>query len=243
MRRTGRCVRVRLRNGSFISVNRFRSFGYFVGLVLVHSAFLNCFTVFPTKQETLDSRLLDKKEEEIISNKGKIDYEFQNFELVLKIEGASFQETLEKRKIIETKIVHYDYKKTDGYRQLDNDDKPWNRYILGMFADIGALFEWTTIPFRTISRKKEEETVFENIIKSEKTKSFEPKELQLILRAENTEFFNKNPNSDTIRIPLIEIRKFFPKTNSIEALLYYGKERIEYQNIPVAEEIRKMKLR
>ncbi|PJZ47732.1 hypothetical protein [Leptospira saintgironsiae] len=224
-------------------MNKFRSFGYFIALVLVHSAFLNCFTVFPYKQETIDSRLLDKKEEEILSNKGRIDYEFQNFELVLRIEGATFQETLEKRKTLETKIIHYDYKKTDGYRQLDNDDKPWNRYILGMFADIGALFEWTTIPFRTISRKKEEEKISENIIKSEKIKVFEPKELELILRAENTEFFNKNPNSDTIRIPLTEIRKFFPKANSIEALLYYGKERIEYQNIPVAEEIRKMKLR
>ncbi|TGN03444.1 hypothetical protein [Leptospira dzoumogneensis] len=224
-------------------MKRFRSFGVCAASILVHSIFLNCFTVFPYKQETIDSRLLDKKEEEILSNKGRIDYEFQNFELVLKIEGASFQETLEKRKTLETKIVHYDYKKTDGYRQLDNDDKPWNRYILGMFADIGALFEWTTIPFRTISRKKEEVTLSENILKSEKTKIFEPKELQLILRAENTEFFNKSPNSDTIRIPLAEIRKFFPKINSIEALLYFGKERIEYQNIPVEEEIRKMKLR
>ncbi|WP_367897721.1 hypothetical protein AB3N61_12265 [Leptospira sp. WS58.C1] len=226
-------------------MNKFRSFRYFyfAALVLIQSSFLNCFTVFPYKQETIDSRLLDKKEEVIISNKGRIDFEFQNFELVLKIEGASFQETVEKRKTLETKKVFYDYKKTDGYRQLDSDDKPWNRYILGMFADIGALFEWTTIPFRTISRKKEQETLFENIIKSEKIKTFDPKDLQLILRAENTEFFNKNPNSDTIRIPLTEIRKFFPKTNSIEALLYYEKERIEYQNIPVAEEIRKMKLR
>ncbi|PKA14833.1 hypothetical protein [Leptospira haakeii] len=224
-------------------MNRFRSFGYFFGLVLVYSAFLNCFTVFPYKQETIDSRLLDKKEEVIISNKGRIDYEFQNFELVLKIEGASFLETLEKRKTLETKIIHYDYKKTDGYRQLDHDDKPWNRYILGMFADLGALFEWTTIPFRTISRKKEEETVFENIIKSEKIRTFDPKELELILRAENTEFVNQTLRSDTIRIPLTEIRKFFPKTNSIETLLYYGKERIEYQNIPVAEEIHKMKLK
>lgn len=112
-----------------------------------------------------------------------------------------------------------------------------------MFADIGALLEWTTIPFRTISKKREEETLTENIIKSEKVKTFEPKELQLILRAENTEFFDKSPSSDSIRIPLTEIRKFFPKTNFVEALLYYGKERIEYQNIPVAEEIRKMKLR
>ncbi|PJZ75424.1 hypothetical protein [Leptospira neocaledonica] len=224
-------------------MKKFQSFGYFTTVVLVYSIFINCFTVFPYKQETIDSRLLDKKEEEIISNKGKIDYEFQNFELVLKIEGASFQETLEKRKTLETKIIHYDYKKTDGYRQLDMDDKPWNRYILGMFADIGALLEWTTIPFRTISRKKEEEMISENIIKSEKTRTFEPKELQLILRAENTEFVNQNLRSETIRIPLTEIRKFFPKTNSIEALLYYGKERIEYQNIPVAEEIRKMKLK
>ncbi|GBF38765.1 hypothetical protein [Leptospira johnsonii] len=224
-------------------MNRSQSFGYFITVILVHSIFLNCFTVFPYKQETIDSRLLDKKEEEIVSNRGRINYEFENFELVLKIEGASFQETFEKRKTLETKIIHYDYKKTDGYRQLETDDKPWNRYILGMFADIGALFEWTTIPFRTISRKKEEETLSENIIKSERTKTFEPKELQLILRAENTEFFNKSPNSDTIRIPLAEIRKFFPKANSIEALLYYGKERIEYQNIPVAEEIRKMKLK
>lgn len=224
-------------------MNRLQTFGYYIIIVLIHSIFLNCFTVFPHKQEIIDSRLLDKKEEEIVSNKGRIDYEFQNFELVLKIEGASFREILEKRKILETKIVHYDYKKTDGYRQLDTDEKPWNRYILGMFADIGALFEWTTIPFRTISRKKEEETLSENIIKSQKTKNFEPEELQLILRTENTEFFNKSPNSDTIRIPLVEIRKFFPKANSIEALLYYGKERIEYQNIPVADEIRKMKLR
>lgn len=224
-------------------MNRFRSFCYFAAFVLIHSSFLNCFTVFPYKQEKIDSRLLDKKEEVILSNKGRIDYEFQNFELVLKIEGASFREILEKRKTLETKIVHYDYKKTDGYRQLDNDDKPWNRYIIGMFADIGALFEWTTIPFRTISRKKEEETISANIIKSEKTKTFEPKELQLTLRAENTEFYNNNLNSDTIRIPLTEILKFFPKTNTIEALLYYGKERIEYQNIPVAEEIRKMKLK
>ncbi|MEI7012493.1 hypothetical protein [Leptospira licerasiae] len=224
-------------------MKRYLSFGHFAALVLVYSSFLNCFTVFPYKQETVDSRLLDKKEEVIISNRGKIDYEFQNFELVLKIEGASFRETLEKRKTLETKIVHYDYKKTDGYRQLDTDDKPWNRYILGMFADIGALLEWTTIPFRTISRKREEETLTENIIKSEKIKTFEPKELQLILRAENTEFFDKSPSSDSIRIPLTEIRKFFPKTNFVEALLYYGKERIEYQNIPVAEEIRKMKLR
>ncbi|PJZ24030.1 hypothetical protein CH352_17900 [Leptospira hartskeerlii] len=224
-------------------MNQFRSFWYFTVVFLVHSTFLNCFTVFPYKQETVESRLLDKKEEEILINKGRIDYEFQNFELVLKIEGASFRETLEKRKTLETKIVHYDYKKTDGYRQLDNDEKPWNRYILGMFADIGALFEWITVPFRTISRKKEEETLSENIIKSERTKTFEPKELQLILRAENTEFFNKSPNSDTITIPLTEIRKFFPKTNSIEALLYYGKERIEYKSIPVAEEIYKMKLR
>ncbi|TGM85481.1 hypothetical protein [Leptospira licerasiae] len=224
-------------------MKRYLSFGHFAALVLVYSSFLNCFTVFPYKQETVDSRLLDKKEEVIISNRGKIDYEFQNFELVLKIEGASFRETLEKRKTLETKIVHYDYKKTDGYRQLDTDDKPWNRYILGMFADIGALLEWTTIPFRTISRKREEETLTENIIKSEKIKTFEPKELQLILRAENTEFFDKSPSSDSIRIPLTEIRKFFPKTNFVEALLYYRKERIEYQNIPVAEEIRKMKLR
>lgn len=224
-------------------MKRYLSFGHFAALVLVYSSFLNCFTVFPYKQETVDSRLLDRKEEVIISNRGKIDYEFQNFELVLKIEGASFRETLEKRKSLETKIVHYDYKKTDGYRQLDTDDKPWNRYILGMFADIGALLEWTTIPFRTISKKREEETLTENIIKSEKIKTFEPKELQLILRAENTEFFDKSPSSDSIRIPLTEIRKFFPKTNFVEALLYYGKERIEYQNIPVAEEIRKMKLR
>ncbi|EIE03178.1 hypothetical protein [Leptospira licerasiae] len=224
-------------------MKRYLSFGHFAALVLVYSSFLNCFTVFPYKQETVDSRLLDRKEEVIISNRGKIDYEFQNFELVLKIEGASFRETLEKRKTLETKIVHYDYKKTDGYRQLDTDDKPWNRYILGMFADIGALLEWTTIPFRTISKKREEETLTENIIKSEKVKTFEPKELQLILRAENTEFFDKSPSSDSIRIPLTEIRKFFPKTNFVEALLYYGKERIEYQNIPVAEEIRKMKLR
>ncbi|TGL35303.1 hypothetical protein EHQ52_12605 [Leptospira koniambonensis] len=224
-------------------MNRFRSFSYFTALVLVHSAFLNCFTVFPYKQETIDSRLLDKKEEVILSNKGRIDYEFQNFELVLKIEGASFQETLEKRKTLETKIVQYDYKKTDGYRQLDNDEKPWNRYILGMFADLGALFEWTTIPFRTISRKKEEEKISENIIKSEKIKTFESKELQLILRAENTEFVNQILQSNTIRIKLSEIQKYFPKTNSIEALLYHKEERIEYQNIPVAEEIRKMKLR
>ncbi|MEI1279830.1 hypothetical protein V6Z05_15980 [Leptospira venezuelensis] len=205
--------------------------------------FLNCFTVFPYKQETIDSRLLDKKEEGILSKKGKIDYEFQNFELVLKIEGASFQETLEKKKTLETKIVHYDYKKTDGYRQLDNDDKPWNRYILGMFADIGALFEWTTIPFRTISRKKEEVTLSENIIKSEKIRDFDPKELQLILRAENTEFVNQILQSNTIRIKLSEIQKYFPKTNSIEALLYHKEERIEYKTISIGEEIRKLKLK
>ncbi|MGJ4786469.1 hypothetical protein [Leptospira koniambonensis] len=224
-------------------MTRFQSFGYFAALVLVHSIFLNCFTVFPYKQETIDSRLLDKKEEVILSNKGRIDYEFQNFELVLKIEGASFQEILEKRKTLETKIIQYDYKKTDGYRQLDNDEKPWNRYILGMFADIGALFEWTTIPFRTISRKKEEEKISENIIKSEKTKTFESKELQLILRAENTEFVNQILQSNTIRIKLSEIQKYFPKTNSIEALLYHKEERIEYKTISIGEEIRKLKLK
>lgn len=80
-------------------MKRYLSFGHFAALVLVYSSFLNCFTVFPYKQETVDSRLLDRKEEVIISNRGKIDYEFQNFELVLKIEGASFRETLEKGKL------------------------------------------------------------------------------------------------------------------------------------------------
>ncbi|TGL64897.1 hypothetical protein [Leptospira sarikeiensis] len=215
----------------------------FLSVVLVHFVFLNCFTVFPYKQEVIESRLLDSKEEELISNKGKIEYEFENSEIVIKIEASSYKEIIQKKKSLETKIIHYDYKKSDGYRQLDTDEKPWNRYILGMFADIGALFEWITIPFRTLSKQKEEETFSEAVIRSEKTKEFGPKELQLILRAENTEFVNQNLQSNSIRIKLSEIRKYFPKSNSIEALLYYGKERLEYKNISIGEEIRKLKLR
>ncbi len=209
---------------------------------LLFSVFLNnCFTVYPVREEIFETKILSSKDQEKIIDFTEIKHEFENKTLLLTIEETTQKVNLRSERILERKKIFYSYTKSDSYKQISTDDKPWNRDILGMFADIAALFEWITIPFRTISSTREQEMDRESITTSEKSTPPERETLTLILRAENFEILNRKTGSETVRIPLAEIKKIVPKTYQIEVLVYRKRERVSYKIIQLYEAMQDLK--
>ncbi|PJZ67772.1 hypothetical protein CH371_07205 [Leptospira wolffii] len=202
-------------------------------IFLLSSVFTNCFTVYPIREEILETKVLEEKVSDRNRTEVEIEYEIADKILELRIKEFVKKENLKSQKVFQTKKIHYGYRKSDEYRRLEGDDKPWNRDVLGMFADLAAGLEWLTIPFRTLSDIKGENFDRESILLSENEEIQNSGDLVLVLRAGNAEILETKLESLKVGIPLKEIKKILPNLDRIEALVYRKNERLAYKVIPM----------
>lgn len=204
-------------------------------ILLLALAFIlpSCFSVYPIREEIIETRVLNSSGSNRTRNILEIRHEFKEKNLELQIIEFSEQESLLSEKVLQKRKIFFGYRKSDGYRQLEKDDKPWNRDILGMFADLAALFELISIPFRTMSETKEEELARESILTSEKKEIPIREELTLILRAKNGEILNGKLGTPKLSVSLSDMKRILPELKEIEVLVYRKNERAAYKVIPM----------
>ncbi|WP_210410040.1 hypothetical protein [Leptospira langatensis] len=200
-----------------------------------------CFQVYAVREEVLETKVLTSSDSDRIVDSVEIQHAFVNKYLELTIHETTKQERLRSERIVERKKISYDYRKSENYRQISTDEKPWNRDILGSFADLVALFELITIPFRTISDTKEEGSEREIVLSSEEKEASVKTDLTLIVRIENSEVLNRKLETRTMKIPLSEIRKRFPRSNQMEILIYKSNERVAYKAISLYDALRELR--
>ncbi|TGK01666.1 hypothetical protein EHO59_11170 [Leptospira semungkisensis] len=189
----------------------------------------------------METKILRSMESNRIVNSVEIKHEFVNKFLELTIQESTKEESLRSEQILERKKISYGYRKSENYRQITTDEKPWNRDILGSFADLFALFELITIPFRTMSDTKEQESERETILSSEEKETPIKANLTLIIRIENSEVLNRKLETRTMKIPLSEIRRVFPKSNQMEILVYKEKERVSYKTVSLQDALQQIR--